>query len=132
MSRHVTAEPLSWEGECIMWPKKIRRDGYGAIVRNDKQYLAHRVLWIESGRRLPQDHVLHHLCFQKACVNLDHLVAVTPRQHFRFHRHPYCPKCGEDNYREMPSNKGRECRTCTNRRRHERRVWRRNNGLAAA
>lgn len=105
--------------ECVIWPKKISRGGYGIACRDGKQLLAHRVLWIESGRELPQDWVLHHLCFEKRCVNLDHLVAVTVAQHQELHRESACKKCGQSDFRITPLGQ-RKCRVCANAARRKR------------
>lgn len=66
---------------CINWPKVRKQDGRAMIKRR----YAYRVLWEEANGPLPQSTVLHHLCENKACVNLEHLEPTTQSTHMKLH-----------------------------------------------
>jgi hypothetical protein len=65
-------------GFCWEWRGAKRRHGYGYIVVQHKQYLAHRVsyaLLVGDPGEVPLD----HLCRNTSCVNPDHLDPVDTR-----------------------------------------------------
>jgi hypothetical protein len=62
---------------CVVW-MGCRNRGYGRVQVAGRQMVAHRVAWmIHSGEEIPEGLVIDHLCYNKACVNPDHLEVVT-------------------------------------------------------
>jgi hypothetical protein len=65
---------------CWNWSACKMSEGYGAInLGNDEIGYAHRVMWeMWNGDAIPEGMEVDHLCFNKGCVNPDHLEVVTP------------------------------------------------------
>ena len=68
---------------CWLWDGAIHRDsGYGKTAQQHYgTRMAHRVIWLASGREIPDgldlDHVYKRGCRHRHCVNPDHLEPVT-------------------------------------------------------
>lgn len=78
------------EDECWPWVATITHEGYGVFQSGGRQLKAHRVAYEGSGRPLPDDLTIDHLCHtndpdchggsdcpHRRCVNPRHLEAVT-------------------------------------------------------
>lgn len=71
------------ENNCWIWQRSLTTHGYGHFGERGKDYLAHRYFYClrHGGNAIGPGVELHHLCGQRACVNPDHLLPVTRRQH---------------------------------------------------
>lgn len=116
---------------CRIWTGAKHPKGYGS--RRDKakrkNVYVHRAVYEQAHGPVPADWDVHHLCDNKACYELTHLVAITKTEHKRRHAarthcdhgHEFTP---ENTYK--PPNGWRVCRAC---RRDKRRAgWRAKHG----
>lgn len=67
---------------CWLWGGALWPNGYGKTARElYGTRIAHRVIWLASGREIPDgmdlDHVHERGCRHRHCVNPDHLEPVT-------------------------------------------------------
>lgn len=69
-------------GNCWMWTASKYSSGYGAFNRgvNLGTKVAHRVAWELINGPIPEGKFLDHQCFNRACVNPNHLRIVTNKQ----------------------------------------------------
>ena len=62
---------------CWLWAGPAYPNGYGKTAQvHDGTQLAHRVIYLASGRTIPDGLDLDHLCRVRLCVNPDHLEPV--------------------------------------------------------
>lgn len=97
---------------CIVHTHLPMKAGYRMVTLGDKKrYPAHVVAYRLEVGEYRKDFVLHHLCGNKECVNVDHLQPVSRRDHPTMHRGKECA-LGHDDWYVRPDGRGRQCRTC--------------------
>lgn len=67
------------ETGCWNWCGCRRSDGYGSIMVDGKTELAHRVSYRLLSGDIPEGTVIHHRCFNRRCVNPEHLEPTSRR-----------------------------------------------------
>ena len=62
--------------ECTEWTGALSHGGYGLLQGG----AAHRYAWERVNRPIPHGMFIDHMCFNRACVNVEHLRLVTVKQ----------------------------------------------------
>jgi hypothetical protein len=65
---------------CILWTGWIGAKGYGQFRIGRRIVLAHRAAYEAERGPIPAGLVIDHLCRTPACVNVNHMEAVTKRE----------------------------------------------------
>lgn len=150
LSRFLRYVSVSENG-CWLWTGGKSGVGYGhfhtgTTAKNYKDVYAHRLSYILWNGPIAKGLVIDHLCRSRACVNPDHLEAVTTRTNLLrgegrtalFARRTHCryghPLSGPNLYlllsRKTPQ---RRCRTCYNARKWKTKPsWLTHSGVQAA
>lgn len=67
-------------GDCHVWQGLKDKDGYGVIGFRRANRRAHRVAMFLAGKQIPDGHVVNHTCRNRACVNPQHLNAISKEE----------------------------------------------------
>lgn len=106
---------------CWNWVGARTSSGYGNLLIDGKNFVAHRVSYELHRGRIPDGLNLDHLCRNRACVNPDHLDPVTQRVNLlrgetipsKHAAKTHCPS-GHEYIAENTAiyNGSRYCKTC--------------------
>lgn len=69
---------------CIEW-HTAPADGYPRMRVGGRKVRVHRYFYEARRGPLPEGYVVHHVCENKRCVNVDHLRGVTRATHLTMH-----------------------------------------------
>jgi hypothetical protein len=67
---------------CWIWTGPVSSSGYGRL---GAEYV-HRLSYVQAKGPIPDGLQIDHLCFEKLCINPDHLEAVTQAENLRRQR----------------------------------------------
>lgn len=70
-------------GECLIWTGTKNQKGYGRLKIDSVLYSAHRIVWEMSHGEIPEDMQIDHSCWNRDCVNVDHLRLATRSENKR-------------------------------------------------
>ena len=73
-------EPIVGDPGCIIWTGALDRDGYGHLRVDGRKMLAHRYAWERQHGPIPDGMEVDHACWERACVNPEHLRLATRSQ----------------------------------------------------
>lgn len=78
-------EGHEWPEECVEWPGRRHRTGYGGVTfdsrgKNRLEVQSHRLAYLFGKGDIPHKMVVNHICNNKACCNPAHL-EVLARSH---------------------------------------------------
>lgn len=73
-------EPIVGDPGCVVWTGALNGDGYGKIKVDGRAVKAHRYAWEREHGPIPDSTVIDHTCWERTCVNVNHLRLATVAQ----------------------------------------------------
>jgi hypothetical protein len=68
---------------CLIWRGRPSAQGYGRTTVDGEVRPAHVAAWEKKNGPVPDGHEIDHLCYQRMCVDLEHLECVTGAENRR-------------------------------------------------
>jgi len=71
---------------CIEFTGAARGIGYPIIWDGEKMVAVHRYIWeVAHQKPVPEGHVVHHGCHNRACIRNGHMQLMTIAEHIQYH-----------------------------------------------
>lgn len=77
LREHFEERVFRPETPCWNWRAYRNKKGYPILVKDSHHHYAHRVAYKLFVGPIPEGLEIHHRCYNRACVNPEHLEAVT-------------------------------------------------------
>ena len=90
---------------CWEWSGSFGHGGHGLFRVGDKLFLAHKLAYLWSGRKIKPGQVLLHACDNPRCVNVKHLKAGSIQDNVRDRSKKNRDAKGENNGKSVLKNK---------------------------
>src|SRR5262249_27849816 len=84
---NIVSKGVRQDNGCLLYTNSQQKNGYALVSYADKMMPVHRVVFLLSGKIIPRGFDIHHLCHNKLCIEITHLVAISRRQHALLDEH---------------------------------------------
>lgn len=95
------------QGDCIVWKGATNGSGYGNIWVTGQKMLTHRYAWERINGPIPEGLLVNHRCWNKTCVNDEHLELVTNGENMAYR--PGAQRNSSTGERNVYWNKNNQC-----------------------
>jgi len=68
------------DGDCLVWQKSCRANGYGQLKTGGRNRTAHTVAYELAAGPIPEGRQVDHSCRRRTCIEPTHLRLVTHKQ----------------------------------------------------
>src|SRR5215831_17906702 len=66
---------------CLLYTNNKKKNGYSLVSYGDEMMPVHRVVYLLSGKTILVGFDVHHTCYNKSCIEITHLEALSRSQH---------------------------------------------------
>jgi len=70
---------------CIEGSGQLSSRGHYIVYKNGRNQYAHRYVYEQKHGYVSLSEVVHHLCRNKKCINVDHLIKIDRAEHSHLH-----------------------------------------------
>jgi hypothetical protein len=88
-SVQILAQDGPLETPCRVWQGYVGNHGYAVRTRRRGLPLVHREAYELVHGPVPRNHIVHHLCENKLCLEVRHMVSMSRAEHVALHRRTF-------------------------------------------